>query len=162
MGNFYFFHNLDLGKASTNGLENGIWQSPVNINLYVNSKRFKPRLMDWKMEFGNPLVNINVYVNFIWFKRYSQFRFFTVWTSVKSQSTIHEKWHLAILSVNLLHAAPLDFIPGPTVGAFVRPKSFAEFLALELIKYNHDVITQLCKPHAHMTSICFSVPGFEI
>ena len=48
--------------------------------------------------------------------------------------------------INLLHAvgAPMDFIPGPTVGVFVCPKSFAEFPALELIKYSwrHDTMAQ--------------------
>ena len=31
---------------------------------------------------------------------------------------------------------PVDFIPGPTVGAFVRRKFFAGFHALEFIKYS--------------------------
>ena len=52
----------------------------------------------------------------------------------------------------------MDFIPGPIVGAFVRPKSFVEFPALSSLNI-HDIMTQLRKPPAHMTSICFSVPG---
>ena len=42
----------------------------------------------------------------------------------------------------------------------LAPKNPSRFPVLELIKYS-DVMTQLRKLHAHMTSICFSVPGSE-
>ena len=39
----------------------------------------------------------------------------------------------------------------------LAPNYFAEFPVLALIKLNiHDVMMQLRKPHAHLTSICFS------
>ena len=43
----------------------------------------------------------------------------------------------------------MDFIPGPTVDAFVRQKSFTGFPALELIKYSwrHDAIAQTTCAH---------------